>query len=98
MPLAAYFTSFTYNALDKTKVAFGGWTGEVVTADMCVAVLRSLLSQDAEFYDRPQRSNAACVAELTSKAQDVLAVSKLNITVTEQFQIPFIGYINFGTS
>ncbi|ETN79013.1 hypothetical protein NECAME_00387 [Necator americanus] len=57
----------------STSVSFGGWTGEVVTSEMCVGVLKSLLSQDAEFFDRPKRSNAACVAELVSKAQDVQA-------------------------
>ncbi|CAJ0588656.1 unnamed protein product [Cylicocyclus nassatus] len=57
----------------SASVAFGGWTGEVVTTDMCVAVIRSLLSQDADFFDVPERSNAACVAELTSKAVDVQA-------------------------
>ncbi|VDM66123.1 unnamed protein product, partial [Strongylus vulgaris] len=101
MPLASFFTGFTYRALDQTKetyvpimwvavavlialgfyswifmgssIAFGGWTGEVVTTDMCVAVMRSLLSQDADFFDKPDRSNAACVAELASKAQDIQA-------------------------
>ncbi|KAL6743950.1 hypothetical protein Aduo_016931 [Ancylostoma duodenale] len=56
-----------------SSVAFGGWTGELVTSEMCVGVLRSLLSQDAAFFDRPQRNNATCVAELTSKAQDIQA-------------------------
>ncbi|EPB78162.1 ABC transporter, ATP-binding protein [Ancylostoma ceylanicum] len=56
-----------------SSVAFGGWTGELVTSELCVGVLKSLLSQDAAFFDRPRRSNAACVAELTSKAQDIQA-------------------------
>ncbi|RCN52952.1 ABC transporter, ATP-binding protein [Ancylostoma caninum] len=57
----------------SSSVAFGGWTGELVTSEMCVGVLKSLLSQDAAFFDKPNRSNAACVAELSSKAQDIQA-------------------------
>ncbi|XGW07053.1 hypothetical protein V3C99_016954 [Haemonchus contortus] len=54
-------------------VGFGGWSGEAATANMRVKVLKSLLSQEAEYFDRPQCSNAACVAELSTKAPDVQA-------------------------
>uniref|UniRef100_A0A8L8KAH0 Multidrug resistance protein 1 n=1 Tax=Heligmosomoides polygyrus TaxID=6339 RepID=A0A8L8KAH0_HELPZ len=55
------------------EVGFGGWCGEAVTSRMRVKVLRSLLSQEAEFFDRPLCSNAACVSELAAKAPDVQA-------------------------
>ncbi|VDP00900.1 unnamed protein product [Heligmosomoides polygyrus] len=54
-------------------IGFGGWSGETVTSRMRVKVLRSLLSQEAEFFDRPLCSNAACVSELAAKAPDVQA-------------------------
>lgn len=50
---------------------------------MRVGVLRSLLSQNAEFFDRPQYSNAACVSELSSKPPDVQAVSNRTLSSTE---------------
>ncbi|VDO23678.1 unnamed protein product [Haemonchus placei] len=63
-----------YSALAAAQeVGFGGWSGEATTANMRVKVLKSLLSQEAEYFDRPQCSNAACVAELSTKAPDVQA-------------------------
>ncbi|EYC28974.1 hypothetical protein Y032_0007g3527 [Ancylostoma ceylanicum] len=55
------------------SIGFGGWSSESFSSDMRVGVLRSLLSQNAEFFDRPQYSNAACVTELSSKPPDVQA-------------------------
>ncbi|WKY13009.1 hypothetical protein Q1695_004099 [Nippostrongylus brasiliensis] len=52
-------------------ICFGGWSSDVVTTDIRVKVLRSLLSQEAEFFDRPQCGNAACVAKLSTKAPDI---------------------------
>ncbi|KAK6757398.1 hypothetical protein RB195_015304 [Necator americanus] len=55
------------------SIGFGGWSSESFSTNMKVGVLRSLLSQNAEFFDRPQYSNAACVTELASKPADVQA-------------------------
>ncbi|WKY13006.1 hypothetical protein Q1695_004098 [Nippostrongylus brasiliensis] len=52
-------------------IGFGGWSSDAATTDIRVKVLRSLLSQEAEFFDRPQCGNAACVAELSMKAPDI---------------------------
>uniref|UniRef100_A0A158P6K3 ABC transporter, ATP-binding protein n=1 Tax=Angiostrongylus cantonensis TaxID=6313 RepID=A0A158P6K3_ANGCA len=56
------------------QIGFGGWSADAATSNIRVEVLRSLLSQNAEFFDRPHRSNAECVAELSSKAPDIQAV------------------------
>ncbi|VDM59945.1 unnamed protein product [Angiostrongylus costaricensis] len=66
-----------YSSLAKAQeigIGFGGWSAEAATSNIRVEVLRSLLSQNAEFFDRPHRSNAECVAELSSKAPDIQAL------------------------
>ncbi|KHJ78324.1 hypothetical protein OESDEN_22056, partial [Oesophagostomum dentatum] len=53
------------------QIGFGGWSSESFSSSLRVGVLRSLLSQKAEFFDHPEHSNAACVSELASKPPDV---------------------------
>ncbi|PIO59025.1 hypothetical protein TELCIR_19524, partial [Teladorsagia circumcincta] len=74
MAAGLFFALGVYSWASLTAaVGFGGWSSEAATTDMRVNVLKSLLSQEAEYFDRPQCSNAACAAELSTKAPDVQA-------------------------
>ncbi|KAJ1370623.1 hypothetical protein KIN20_032392 [Parelaphostrongylus tenuis] len=55
------------------SIGLASWSSDATTSDIRVNVVKSLLSQNAEFFDRPHRSNAECVAELSSKAPDIEA-------------------------
>ncbi|KAK5975873.1 hypothetical protein GCK32_017040, partial [Trichostrongylus colubriformis] len=84
---AETFTSFMWLAVGSNiflalyswafltiSIGFGGWSSAITTTGVRVKVLNSLLSQEMEFFDRPQCNNAACVAELSTKAPDIQAV------------------------